>query len=312
MRPAPARAPLRVESGVLDRLQRRLANLERRWHRDGNEGYGSNSWAVMGSATTDGSSLLAGDGHLQLSSPSLFWQYGLDTVLMGEQDGTRLIGATIPGIPSMGVGTNGRIAWTQTAYFADVTDWYTEELVLGADGLPASSRFGGADRPLVRIDEAFVIADVPALDSEGRTEMIPRFTTFDGRWIASIEGRPTTPDAPLGPGEARLNVMGDLIVPGDVDGFLADHGLSRSQVDFWICHPGGPKILEAFQESLGLTRDDLAVTWECLRAHGNLSSASVLFVLHETLRRRSPKPGDRGLLMAMGPGFCSELVLLQW
>ncbi|MBM3461902.1 MAG: type III polyketide synthase [Armatimonadetes bacterium] len=112
--------------------------------------------------------------------------------------------------------------------------------------------------------------------------------------------------APTIPDLVRANV------PANVDDFLRDHGVKRSDIDLWVCHPGGPKILEAFQEALGLTRDDLAVTWDCLRAHGNLSSASVLFVLHETLRRKSPSPGARGLMMAMGPGFCAELVLLEW
>lgn len=241
-RPAPSRARLRVERGVLDRLERRLANLERRWHRDGNEGYGSNSWAVMGSATTDGSSLLAGDGHLQLSSPSLFWQYGLDTVLMGEEDGTRLIGATIPGVPSMGVGTNGRVAWTQTAYFADVTDWYEDTIVLDAAGLPRASMFRGAERPLTRVDESFVIADVPSLDSVGRTEVIPRWTTADGRWITSIEGRPTTADEPLGAGESRVNMMGDWIVPSDVN----DDG-RISAISFYYGPFDGGTLLRAFR-----------------------------------------------------------------
>jgi penicillin amidase len=207
------------ETSMLDRLERHLMGIGARTPR-GDEGYGSNSWAVMGSATTDGNALLAGDGHLQLSVPALFWQFGMDTVLIGGADGetTREIGATIAGLPAMGVGTNGRVAWSQTAFFADVTDWYTEELVLGADGLPMATRFEGADRPLTRVDETFEIADVPSLDSVGRTETIPRFVTFDGRWLSTIEGRPYAPGDVLAPGEAALNVMGDMIVPGDVDG----------------------------------------------------------------------------------------------
>lgn len=208
-----------VERGALDRLVAGLERVDARLHPNGHEGWGSNSWAVMGSATTDGRALLAGDGHLQLSVPALFWQYGLDTELMGDgTDPLRLRGSTIAALPMMGTGTNGRVAWTQTAYFADVTDWYAEELVLDADGMPSASRFGGADRPLVRVDEIFDIADVPALDSVGRVETLPRFTTFDGRYIASIEGRTVTVDEPLGPGETRLNVMGSWIVPEDTDG----------------------------------------------------------------------------------------------
>ncbi len=100
-------------------------------------------------------------------------------------------------------------------------------------------------------------------------------------------------------------------VRGDVDGFLADHGLSRADIGWWVTHPGGPKVLEAIAEALELDRDALALTWRSLDQIGNLSSASVLHVLADTLRERPPAPGSHGVLMAMGPGFCLELVLLR-
>lgn len=98
----------------------------------------------------------------------------------------------------------------------------------------------------------------------------------------------------------------------DVAGFLKPHELSTADVDRWICHPGGPKVIEAIQDSLGLSEYDLYMTWDSLRRVGNLSSASVLHVLADTLRERPAGDGDIGVLMAMGPGFCAELVLLEW
>jgi alkylresorcinol/alkylpyrone synthase len=98
----------------------------------------------------------------------------------------------------------------------------------------------------------------------------------------------------------------------DVDAFLADHGLLRADIASWVCHPGGPKVLEAMEEALELPGDALAVTWKNLREVGNLSSTSVLMVLAETLENHLPPPGSWGMLLAMGPGFCSELVLLLW
>lgn len=98
----------------------------------------------------------------------------------------------------------------------------------------------------------------------------------------------------------------------DVDAFLADHGLTRDDISSWVCHPGGPKVLEAMQESLELPPGALDVTWRSLREVGNLSSTSVLLVLAETLENHRPAPGSYGMLIAMGPGFCSELVLLRW
>ena len=101
-------------------------------------------------------------------------------------------------------------------------------------------------------------------------------------------------------------------IAGDVDAFLDSQRLSRRDVTHWICHSGGPKVLEAFEAALELPEQALARSWESLRSVGNLSSSSVLFVLDELLQSGEPQPGDIGLLLAMGPGFCSELVLLRW
>jgi alkylresorcinol/alkylpyrone synthase len=98
----------------------------------------------------------------------------------------------------------------------------------------------------------------------------------------------------------------------DVKGLLAPHGLAVDDIARWICHPGGPKVIEAIQSVLGLDEDDLAMTWDSLNRIGNLSSASVLHVFADTLAARPAAPGDWGVLMAMGPGFCAELVLLRW
>ena len=99
---------------------------------------------------------------------------------------------------------------------------------------------------------------------------------------------------------------------GDVDSFLADLGRDRGEVGSWVLHTGGPKVLQATAESLGLKDGQLAASWDCLRRVGNLSSASVLVVLEDVMTNRRPAPGTFGLLAAMGPGFCSELVVLEW
>ncbi len=98
----------------------------------------------------------------------------------------------------------------------------------------------------------------------------------------------------------------------DVDEFLADHDLSKNDIQSWVIHTGGPKVLEATQTALGLVNGALQVSWDCLRKTGNLSSASVLFVLEQFLKNKRPPPGSWGLLAAMGPAFCSELILLEW
>jgi len=98
----------------------------------------------------------------------------------------------------------------------------------------------------------------------------------------------------------------------DVDAFLESQNLSRHDIKAWIAHPGGPKVLEAVEQALGLAAPALETSWRSLREVGNLSSTSVLLVLDEVMRHAPPSAGEYGLMFAMGPGFCSELVLLRW
>jgi len=99
---------------------------------------------------------------------------------------------------------------------------------------------------------------------------------------------------------------------GDMDTFLADNGYKRGDIGSWVLHTGGPKVLEATAAALDLQNGQLDASWDCLKKVGNLSSASVLVVLEDVMRNRRPQPGTLGVLAAMGPGFCSELVLLKW
>ncbi|MEE9243652.1 MAG: 3-oxoacyl-[acyl-carrier-protein] synthase III C-terminal domain-containing protein, partial [Mycobacterium sp.] len=103
----------------------------------------------------------------------------------------------------------------------------------------------------------------------------------------------------------------DRYLADDVNGFLGDHDLTVPDIQTWVSHPGGPKVIEAITATLGLADNALELTWRSLAEVGNLSSSSVLHVLRDTLADK-PATGTPGLLMAMGPGFCSELVLLRW
>src|SRR5680860_1004569 len=90
--------------------------------------------------------------------------------------------------------------------------------------------------------------------------------------------------------DAQVPALVEAHIGADVDLFLADQDLCRDDIEWWVAHPGGPKVLEAMQTSLGLERDALSVTWNSLAQIGNLSSASVLHVLADTLRDRAPRP----------------------
>jgi alkylresorcinol/alkylpyrone synthase len=97
-----------------------------------------------------------------------------------------------------------------------------------------------------------------------------------------------------------------------VEAFLRDSSVTLDRIAHWILHPGGRKILETYQSAFGVSDRMLRWTRGSLAKVGNLSSASVLFILADLLDGGRPNPGDRGLMVALGPGFASELVLLGW
>ena len=97
-----------------------------------------------------------------------------------------------------------------------------------------------------------------------------------------------------------------------VDSFLSSLNLTRRDIAHWVAHTGGPKVLQAIEAALEIPRCALARSWKSLAALGNLSSASVLFVAADFLESKIARRGDYGVLLSMGPGFCGELVLLQW
>jgi alkylresorcinol/alkylpyrone synthase len=110
---------------------------------------------------------------------------------------------------------------------------------------------------------------------------------------------------------AEVATVAEKYLGEDVQLFLSEFGLSTTDIATWVCHPGGPKVIEAIENVLELPDVALDRTRESLRDNGNMSSVSVLDVLRANLAE-PPTPGSLGMMIAMGPGFCSELVLLRW
>jgi predicted naringenin-chalcone synthase len=97
-----------------------------------------------------------------------------------------------------------------------------------------------------------------------------------------------------------------------VDGLLRRNGLTRDHVAHWCFHPGGPKILDGVRRALGLGERDLEHSYAVLRDFGNMSSPTVLFVLHRIQALSAPRSGEVGLLVAFGPGLTLDGMLLRW
>ena len=208
---------LHVPLDLLQRVDATLAAFQRHLGHPRRGERGSNVWAVSGKLTQDGASLLGSDGHLSLVVPTLFYQLGFDDRVFGGGD-THELGLVLPGAPILACGTNGDIAWSQTYFYGDVTDWYREEVQLDDKGAPSASKFQGAWKPLDHVDETYVIANVPLLSSKGRTETWSRWKTFDDRRLVDFEGRLLKDGEVPGKGESVIHVNGKAFVPGDTDG----------------------------------------------------------------------------------------------
>lgn len=175
--------------------------------------------------------------------------------------------------------------------------------------LVASGLFGDGAAAVVAVgaDRARELGDATAVPQpdvlDARSRLYPDSERTMG-WDVGATGLKIVLDS-------NVPVLVNRYVGEDVTAFLADAGLTQDDIEWYVAHPGGPKVLEALQETLGVEREALQVTWDSLARIGNLSSASVLHVLADTLAERPPRPGSYGLMLAMGPGFCSELVLLR-
>jgi alkylresorcinol/alkylpyrone synthase len=101
-------------------------------------------------------------------------------------------------------------------------------------------------------------------------------------------------------------------LPELVDNFLSASMLTRTDVDYWIVHPGGRRILDCVGSALELSPKQLEVSYDVLANRGNVGTPSIFYVLSETMRRRRPLVGDRGLMITVGPGVTVGLMLLQF
>jgi alkylresorcinol/alkylpyrone synthase len=111
---------------------------------------------------------------------------------------------------------------------------------------------------------------------------------------------------------AEVPELAFSLIEGALIPLLARHGLRQSDIRFWVAHPGGSKVLDAVQKQMGLTDTDLRFARTVLRNYGNMSSPTVMFVLDEVSRNGDPRPGDWGVMIALGPGMAAEAALLRW
>lgn len=173
--------------------------------------------------------------------------------------------------------------------------------------LIACGLFGdGAGAVLMVGDEHPLAAQTPARPEVvgTRAHLFPDSAHFMG-WEIRETGMQLVLSAEV-PGAVEVGLR------APVEAFLREHGLTLDDLGAWVCHPGGPKVIDAVEAALGLDGEALAASRMLLRDVGNVSSVSVLVILDRLLRQAPPDPGTYGLMMAMGPGFIAEMVLLRF
>jgi alkylresorcinol/alkylpyrone synthase len=165
----------------------------------------------------------------------------------------------------------------------------------------ATGLFGDGAAAVVMVGEEHRVAAGPRVVAS-RSATYPDTTDVIGFLVGG-----TGFEIVLSPGVADVI---EQHFPLDVAAFLDAHDLGIDGIDTWIAHPGGPRVLDSFAASLGVDRENFALSWESLERVGNLSSAAVLHVLADTLA--VPQQREHGLLFALGPGVSAEFVLLEW
>jgi alkylresorcinol/alkylpyrone synthase len=160
----------------------------------------------------------------------------------------------------------------------------------------------GAEHPLARAGKARVLDSMSMFFPD--TERVMGWDVVDGGFKIVL-GR-------------EVPFLAKHAVPELVDRMLGRSALTRGDVARWVAHPGGPAVMDAMRDGLGLGEDALADSRRSLAEVGNMSSASVLFLLHDALERRAAgraldaaQEDSYAVMLAMGPAFCAEAVLLQ-
>lgn len=183
---------------------------------------------------------------------------------------------------------------------------------LSPESIVASALFGDGSAAVVCVGDDHPMAGKGKLKTlTSKSRLYPNSAHIMG-WDVGSHGFKIL----LDPGVPKIV---EAYFADDVKKFLKESSLGIPDIQSWISHPGGPKVLKAIEACLQLPEGALEFSWRQLETLGNMSSASVLSILRATIESRdlaldqqkSP-PQGHALIMAMGPGFCSELVLCQW
>lgn len=190
-------------------------------------------------------------------------------------------------------------------------------LVVAAESMAGILMGARADDAKAKVVGSAIFGDgcAAALLSEGPGAEGPEIMATK---VHQIAGTLDAVSLELAPEDSYLHLARDLpeLAAADLgelaDSFLASAGLERGEIDHWMVHPGGRRIIDCVQAALSLSDEDVAVSREVLADHGNIGTPSIFYVLHRTIAQREPGRDERGLMVTVGPGITVGLMLLRW
>ena len=194
-------------------------------------------------------------------------------------------------------------------------------LVVAAESMSGTLMRATPEDPRAKTVGSAIFGDGCAaalLSSDPDSDGTPPTPTIIASRVHQLAGTLDAVRLDMTPTDSHLHLARELPdlagagLPAVAEGFLREHGLERSEIDHWIIHPGGRRIIENVQSALELSHEDAEVSWDALAAHGNVGTPSIFYVLADTIARREPAPGERGLMVTIGPGVTVGLMLLGW
>ena len=216
-----------------------------------------------------------------------------------------------------GVGCASAVPLMRLAAQAMREDPSKQALVVAAESMSGILSVAGAEEPRAKIIGSAIFGDgcAAALLSNDPRSDGPIILASQVHQVSSTLGAVSMD---MSGDDIYLHLARELpMIAGEglgqvVDDFLAANRLARSDIQHWVVHPGGKRIIENVQLALELSDEDVATSWEGLADHGNVGTPSILYVLKDTIEQREPEPGELGLMVTVGPGVTIGLMLLGW
>jgi alkylresorcinol/alkylpyrone synthase len=193
---------------------------------------------------------------------------------------------------------------------------HRQVLVVAAESMSSIMMPGSAEDPRAKTVGSAIFGDGCAATLLSGDPVAPGPLILASQ-VHHIAGTLDSVSVTASPGDSYLQLareLPDLAAAGLgelLERFLRANRLDRADIDHWVVHPGGRRIIESVRDALALSDEDVATSWQALADNGNVGTPAIFYVLNSTMERR-PAAGELGVAVTIGPGVTAGLMLLQW